>query len=222
MCGRFTLTKPGEAVAAHFRLETAPVLRARFNIAPTQPVLAVRTRPEAGGEPNGREAALFRWGLIPVWTRQAANFAALLINARAEGLASKPAFREAWRSRRCLVPADSFYEWAKDEQGRRRCWQIRRRDQEIFALAGLWEPWPAALAPAAKSPHASCTLITTTPNTLVAPVHNRMPVVIEPEAYARWLDDSSKTAAALESLLRPWPEDDWERVPVDAPLPKEN
>ncbi len=220
MCGRFTLTQPGEAVAAHFRLEPAPVLRARFNIAPMQPVLAVRARPE-----GGREAAHFRWGLIPAWARPPVKSSTPLINARAEGLASKPSFREAWRRRRCLVPADGFYEWA-EEQGRRRCWQIRRRDQGIFAIAGLWEPWPAALPPvanppAAEGPKESCTLITTTPNALVAPVHNRMPAVLAPEAYDRWLNAASG-ASALERLLHPWPADDWERVPVEAPLPKES
>ncbi len=215
MCGRFTLAKPGEAVAAHFRLETAPVLSARYNIAPTQAVLAVRAR--SGG---GREASGFRWGLIPSWARGAANPTAPLINARAEGLARKPAFREAWRQRRCLIPADGFYEWQPVEGKKQRCcWHIRRRDGELFAFAGLWEPWPPAVAlPPGAASGQSCALITTRPNPLVAPVHDRMPVVLPPEVYAKWLDPAAE-AAALEPLLQPWQADAWERVRVETPLP---
>lgn len=252
MCGRFTLSKPGEAVAAHFRLEAAPVLKARYNVAPTQPVLAIR------GNGGGREAAWLRWGLIPAWLSGPGR-SGPLINARAESAASRPAFREAWRRRRCLIPADGFYEWQTAEpelwgMGRatggeaggsarrrtaRRCWHIRRQDKALFAIAGLWEPglyepgWgepgrdePGDCEPgreaAARTEKAaaSCVLLTTAPNALVAAVHNRMPMVVAPEAYGRWLEGELE-GGNEEELLRPWSEREWECVPMHTPLPAE-
>lgn len=188
MCGRFTLRTAPEVVAEQFALCDVPRFAPRFNIAPTQPALVVRMD-------QNRRCDAMRWGLIPSWARDA-SIGARLINARSETAAEKPAFRAALRRRRCLVPADGFYEWRREGRSRRPYF-IHRRDDRPFALAGLWESWEGP----DHAPLESFTILTTEPNELIAPLHDRMPVILAAEAYDTWLDPTIQQPDALESLL---------------------
>ena len=200
MCGRYSLTTPAEAMRRLFGFAgPLPNLPARYNIAPTQHVPIVRLDREAM-----RELKSVRWGLIPFWAKDAA-IGNRLINARAEGLAEKPSFRAAFRARRCLVPADGFYEWQATPRGKRP-YRIGLRGGApealpLFAFAGLWEHW-------AKAPDGiaveSCTIVTTEANELLRPIHERMPVILAAEDYAAWLDPAAPAEAAL-ALLKPYP-----------------
>jgi len=203
MCGRFTMATPGQTIAELFRLDETPELSPRFNIAPTQAVAAVRARRD-----GGRELVALTWGLVPSWAKDRA-MGARMINARAETVAEKPAFRAALRVRRCLVLADGFYEWQKLGT-RKQPHHIRLRDGRPFAFAGLWERW----APPGAEPVESCTIITTTPSALVAPIHDRMPVILAADAIGTWLDPSAREPAAIVSLLRPYPADEMVAYPV--------
>lgn len=202
MCGRFTLAVPGEQVAAQFQLAEAPALAARYNIAPTQQVAAVRAT-EAG-----RELGMFRWGLVPSWAKDL-SIGARMINARSETAAEKPAFRAAMRQRRCLIPADGFYEWQARDGGKQP-FHIRLADGAPFAMAGLYEHW--------KTPAgewlATCTILTTEANELMQPLHNRMPVILASEHYGLWLDPGLRDVAPLEQLLVPFPADRMVASPV--------
>lgn len=193
MCGRFTMATPGQTIAEVFGLDAAPDLAPRYNIAPTQPVAVVR-----GTADGGREVALLHWGLIPSWAKDRA-VGARLINARAETVGEKPAFRAAFRARRCLIVADGFYEWQKLGD-RKRPHHIRMADGRPFAFAGLWERWAETGGEAVES----CTIVTTTPNELLAPIHDRMPAIVEPGLYARWLDIRQRDADTLAGILRPY------------------
>lgn len=193
VCGRFTLSSAPDLLARHFDLERAPELAPRFNIAPTQAIATV-CAPVAGGR---RQLLLRRWGLIPRWAKDP-SIGSRMINARAETVAEKPAFREAFRLRRCLVPADGFYEWAAGSSPRQP-YHIRLADGSPFAMAGLWERW----APPGGEAIESCTLITTRANERLAGVHDRMPVILEPESYGPWLDPELREAGPLLPLLRP-------------------
>lgn len=199
MCGRYSLTDPDPArLRARFEILESSELaeQPRFNIAPTDPVLAVRRRAEDGMRIAGR----LRWGLVPGrWAEQGGR---PLINARAESLSAQPAFAESFRERRCLIPADGFYEWLTDERGKRPVW-LSRPDRELFAFAGLWAELPGKGTDGVLH---SCTIVTTTPNALVRPIHDRMPVVLEREAEARWLDPSI-SPDQLAELLAPAPEE---------------
>lgn len=198
MCGRFSLSVSPEALLEFIGLLALPPLPPRFNIAPTQPVGTVRQGP------GGREWHVVRWGLRPPgWEPKAP-----LINARAEGIFDRPAFRSAARYRRCLVPADGFYEW-RVEGGRRLPWFFRRRDGAPVALAGLWERREDPEGPAE-----SCTIVTVAANRGVAPFHDRMPLVLLPVAWDRWLDPAVRDPALLEPLLVPPADDLLEAVPV--------
>lgn len=195
MCGRFTLTTPGEILAEAFGLDAAPALAPRYNIAPTQPVLVVRRESPAGP----RRAALLRWGLIPAGGPEPGR---PLINARAETAATLPSFRDAFRRRRCLVPADGFYEWMGPRGRPRQPMLIRLKDARPFALAGLWEP-PTTTGEVENV--GTCTILTTGPNALLAEIHDRMPVILGPEEGEGWLDPTPASLAALRGLLRPYP-----------------
>lgn len=186
MCGRFTLTTPAELVAEAFGLSEVPPLAPRYNIAPTQDVAVVRP------DDTGRRLDLLRWGLIVA----GAAGGAPLINARAESLASRPAFREAFARRRCLIPADGFYEWRRIGRAREP-FHIRRADAAPIAFAGLW-----ALG-SATEPRGSCVIVTTDANDTVKKVHDRMPVILDPADYALWLDPAESRAERLGPLLRP-------------------
>ncbi len=206
MCGRFTLRAPASVVAAQFGLFEMPPFAPRFNIAPTQPVAVVRHSPEEP-EPQ-RELVWLRWGLIPSWAKDPA-IGNRMINARAETVAEKPAYRAAFRRRRCLVAADGFYEWQRTG-GRKQPHFIRLRDDRPFAFAGLWEAWEGA----DHSYVESCTLLTTEPNELMRPIHNRMPVILAEGDYERWLDPAVQKPEPLVPLLRPFPAEPMVAYPV--------
>jgi putative SOS response-associated peptidase YedK len=198
MCGRYTLTRPAAEVTEQFGLEQPPALLPRFNIAPTQQVFAVRRLPgEARPSP-----ALLRWGLVPSWASDL-SIGNRMLNARAETVAEKPAFRTAFLRRRCLIAADGFYEW-RTVSGKKQPVHFRLRDGRLFAFAGLWERW----APPGGAAVESCTVLTTTANELVLPLHERMPVVLAPARYEAWLDPKNADLGLLQSWLAPWPAED--------------
>jgi putative SOS response-associated peptidase YedK len=203
MCGRYTLATPDEVIAELFDLPEPPCLAPRWNIAPTQPVAVVRT-----GDTGERELASLHWGLIPSWAKER-SIGARMINARAETVADKPAFRSALRARRCLIVADGFFEWQKAGP-RKQPHYVRMRDWRPFAFAGLWERW----APGQEQPVESCVIVTTTPNEVLAPIHDRMPVILAAADFARWLDPETRDAAAALTLLRPYPAEELEAYPV--------
>jgi len=207
MCGRFSLTLSGDALAGHFDVEPPQPFGPRYNIAPSQPVLAIREK-NIRGE---REVVHLKWGLVPSWSKDP-TIGNRMINARAETLAEKPSFRSAFRHRRCLVPADGFYEWQQENiKGRQKQpWLVRRQDSGPFAFAGLWETWMDSNGTELYT----CTLITTEANAGMQPIHHRMPVILEPEEYPVWLTRETVPQAELTALLaeRPWP---WmESLPV--------
>ncbi|HEY8496639.1 MAG TPA: SOS response-associated peptidase [Limnochordales bacterium] len=202
MCARYTLTDTGELLIRQFRLaQLPPDYRPRYNIAPTQPVTVVLNG-------QGRRAAMFRWGLIPYWA-QDPSIGRKLINARAETVAVKPAFRHSLRRRRCLVPADGFYEW-QAVNGRKQPMRIVLSRGGLFAFAGLWDRW--------RSPDGeevySCVIITTDANERMRPIHHRMPVILSPDDYDLWLDPDVQEPEAVLPLLRPAPEDLLRAYPV--------
>ncbi len=207
MCGRFTLRASAHDLAAAFGVDLRANLAPRYNIAPTQPVAVLRAGMSAGAGAGGEGAparafALLRWGLIPAWARDP-SIGARMINARAETLAEKPAFRTAFRARRCLVLADGFYEWEKAADGTRQPWFIHRADDAPFAFAGLWERWRGADGAAVES----CVIVTTAANARLAPIHERMPVIVPPEAYDSWLDCRRWPPERVAALLRPAPDE---------------
>jgi len=204
MCGRFTLITSAEVVAEQFQLIEVPSLSPRYNVAPTQPVAAVRPSPGNGG----RELVLLRWGLIPFWAKDSA-IGSRMINARSETVAQKPAFRAAFRRRRCLVPADGFYEWQRQERGKQPFY-IRLDDEKPFAFAGLWEHWEGP----DENTIDSCTVLTTEPNDLIRLLHNRMPVILAPKDYDLWLDPGVQEAELLQPLLRPYPSENMIAYPI--------
>jgi putative SOS response-associated peptidase YedK len=209
MCGRFTLRSSPQIIAEQFGLLESPDLVARFNIAPTQAVPAVRQAATAtvAGQPP-RELVMLRWGLVPAWAKDP-SIGGRMINARAESAAEKPAFRAALRGRRCLIVADGFFEWSGTGR-RKQAWLFQRRDGRPFGFAGLWDRWE----PSGQPPLETCTILTTEANDLVRPVHDRMPVIIVPEGYARWLEPVERTAEELAELLRPAARELLEAVPV--------
>ena len=189
MCGRFTQRYTWPEVHAYLNLLGPPRnLRPRYNVAPGQDVAAVRV------DEDGRRLAMLRWGLIPGWARDA-GIGYRLINARAETASTKPAFRAAWRARRCLIPVDGFYEWTR-EGSVRQPWLIGVKDGRLFAFAGLWERWTVREGSALKGSLTefgpgdiieTCTILTTEANEAVAPVHDRMPVILPPDLFGPWL-----------------------------------
>jgi putative SOS response-associated peptidase YedK len=196
MCGRFTLKTSRAKIAKLLGVKAVPTFEPRYNIAPSQPVLAVRLEPERGE----REATFLKWGLIPSWAKEP-GIGNKLTNARADTVAEKPAFRSAFKKRRCLVLADGFYEWQAGPGGKTP-YYFELKDQSPFAFAGLWERWDQG-----EEPIESCTLITTEANGVVEPVHDRMPVILDSESFGRWLDPE-QGVTALKAMLAPLP-DDW-------------
>lgn len=175
MCGRYALTSSPAVIAERFHLLWVPEIPPHYNIAPSQMVPVVRETDA------GRQLAFLKWGLIPHWARDT-HIGARLINARAETLATKPAFRDAYRHRHCLVPADAFYEW-KPVAGRKQPYCIRLRDRSPFGMAGLWERWKASDGQLVET----CTIVTVDANSLVASLHDRMPLILAPADYDAWL-----------------------------------
>jgi putative SOS response-associated peptidase YedK len=191
MCGRYTLTASPQAVQDAFNLAETPDLTPRFNIAPTQLV------PIITGE--ARDTLTWvKWGLIPSWSKDASG-ASQLINARAETIEEKPSFRSAFKKRRCLVPADGFYEWRKDGD-KKKPQYIVLDEREVFAFAGLWETWRN---PAGETVY-SCTIITGDPNEIVKPLHHRMAVILQEDMYKDWLDEDTPLPV-LKNMLTPYP-----------------
>lgn len=181
-----------------FVLRHAPEFKARYNIAPGQPVAAIREDRNLGG----RECAVLTWGLVPFWAKDP-GIAFQLINARSETAAGKPAFRGPMRHKRCLLPADGFYEWKDLGSGRKEPWYVHRADGGRLALAGLWDHWGSPDG----SEIESCSILTTAANSWMQPLHHRMPVVIAPDNFDRWLDTSLERASDVADLLKPPPED---------------
>jgi putative SOS response-associated peptidase YedK len=196
MCGRYSLTSPTEAVRRMFDFPERPNLAVRVNIAPSQDVAAVRLGADGA---SARHFAWLRWGLIPSWAKEP-GIGNRMINARAETIAEKPAFRAAFRRRRCLIPADGFYEW-KTERGRKQPYRIALEGGAPFAFAGLWERWAGSEEASAVE---SCTIVTTEANARLKAIHHRMPVILAPGAYEAWLDPATPGAEA-QALLRPAP-----------------
>jgi putative SOS response-associated peptidase YedK len=214
MCGRYTLRRPGLlkklVYQSDFEAFSETRIQPRFNIAPSQPVPVVRLT--ADGK---RVIDAVRWGLIPSWSKDKPKLQP--INARAETVASSGMFRQAFARRRCLVPADGFYEWQRAGQAKQPMY-VHRRDDAPFAFAGLWERWKPD--PDAE-PVDTCTIITTTPNALMSPIHDRMPVILSPTDYARWLDREVR-GEDIAALLRPYAESDFvaDRVSTRCNSPK--
>ncbi len=204
MCGRFTLFEADKVLSKEFGVSNVPPLSPRYNIAPSQPIAAVRT-PHTG---IGRELALLRWGLIPSWSKDPA-IGNRLINARAETVREKPSFRNAFRRHRCLIPTNGFYEWQRQERGKQPYF-VRMRDGRVFAFAGLWDRWESS----DKDVIETCTILTTAANTVLAPIHGRMPVILPQAEYARWLDPALKDPDSLSPLLVPFPPEEMLAIPV--------
>lgn len=204
MCGRFSQAQIAELDRELFKLLRIPAAEPRYNVAPTQDAAVVRARPGAAE----RSLDFLRWGLIPHWAKDF-TIGNRMINARAETVDRKPAFEVPFRRQRCLVPVDGFYEWKK--LGRiKQPYFIRLHDRRPFALAGLWDRW----SDAGHEPIESFTILTTNPNALVEPIHNRMPVILSPTHYDTWLDPAVSDAARLRPLLQPFPAEALTAYPV--------
>ncbi len=203
MCGRYVLSSPGSVLREMFGLAETVELKPRYNIAPGQMVPIIREE-----TPGRRELVKMRWGFVPAWAPDPSS-GSRLINARAETVASKPSFRDAFRRRRCLVPADGYYEWRR-EGTRKQPYLFRLQELRPFAIAGLWSRWqPDPEAPTLLT----CALVTTAANAVASAVHDRMPLVIEPRDYAAWLDRSTDLSRVL-ALLSPLPDSELVGFPV--------
>jgi putative SOS response-associated peptidase YedK len=207
MCGRYRLSRRKQIIEEHFDCdpwddEWSP----RYNIAPTQLVPVIRQHPK---EPV-RQLSLVKWGLIPHWSKDT-SIATSTINAKSETAATKPAFRDPLKFRRCLIPADGFYEWKRTVKAKQPfCFEIE--DGELFAFAGLWDGWKDASGNWIKT----CSILTTTPNALTATVHDRMPVILDPESYDLWLDPGMQNVAAISELLKPYDASQMQLYPVSS------
>jgi putative SOS response-associated peptidase YedK len=193
MCGRYRLSRRKQLVEEYFDSTGEDDWSPRYNIAPTQPVPVVRQHPKA----PVRQLSLMKWGLVPAWVKDVSG-AASMINARAQTAGTKPAFCDALKSRRCLIPADGFYEWKRDRKSKQPfCFEVN--EGQLFAFAGLWDRW--------KGPNGNwmktCSILTTTPNAVTSTIHDRMPVILNPECYDLWLDPGMTDVVAVSELLKP-------------------
>ncbi len=204
MCGRFFLFTPEDVIAERFELNNRVKVEPRYNIAPTQDIVVVRIDPES----SGREPVMLRWGLLPFWAEDQ-KISYKMINAQSETAAKKPAFRAAFKYRRCIIPADGFYEWKKENK-KKQPYVVRAGEGELFGFAGLWEHWEGPDGEVIES----CTILTTEPNEKIKEIHNRMPVILEQSEYAVWLDTESKDAVQLQELLTAFPADKMKVYPV--------
>lgn len=197
MCGRFTETAKPKQVEKEFsvKISDEKLFKPRYNIAPTQIISAVF---ETDGE---RIISGLKWGLIPHWSKDD-SFASKLINARSETLAEKPSFRDAFKHKRCIIPASGFYEWDKKGKGAKQPFYFYLKDKDVFGFAGLWEEW---LDKKTGELVETCTIITTEANEVLEPVHDRMPVILKSKDYGEWLDVNENGTAKLEKLLAPFP-----------------
>ena len=212
MCGRYSQSQSAEIIAQAFQVDNVPTLKPRYNIAPTQSVPTVLQTSAS----TNRQFKMLHWGLIPSWAKDS-KMGARLINARAETVAEKPAFRSAFKQRRCLVLADGFYEWQQQEDKKQKQpFYIRLSDERPFAFAGLWEHWEDATGEEIES----CSLLTTEPNELMSSIHNRMPVILEPKDYDLWLDPDVKKPELLQPLLRSYASEEMTAYPVSKAVNK--
>lgn len=202
MCGRFTLRTPPRAVAELFEVSELPLFEPRYNIAPSQRVLAARLRGD-----GSRELVQLTWGFVPAWSKDPAS-GNRPINIRSETAAERPMFRAAFRQRRCLIAADGFYEWRAEGRAKQP-YYFQRADGQPFAFAGIWEAWRGD----GRSLE-SCALFTTSANETVVPIHDRMPVILEPSDFAAWLDPSNENPRTLLPLLHPLPAEELTGCPV--------
>jgi putative SOS response-associated peptidase YedK len=201
MCGRYFLLVSGKDLADLFQLFDVPDLAPCYNIAPTQPVAVVRIADQA------RELVRLRWGLIASWAKDAKL---AQINARSETAADKPTFRHAMKKRRCLIPGSGFYEWQALGKKQKQPYCFRMADDKPFAFAGLWERWHGP-----DGDVESCCILTTEANELVSPVHDRMPVILDPQHFGTWIDRTVQEPAALAPMLRPFDPDRMRAYPVN-------
>ena len=202
MCGRFALATEKHLLEMLYQLELRDDLLPAYNITPSQNIIACRISPEHGK----RELVTLKWGLVPFWAEDE-SIGSRMINARLETAAEKPSYRDAFKKRRLLIPVSGFYEW-KSEDGVKQPFYIKRKDGQLFSLAGLWERWNKR-----SEPFESCSILTTEPNDLIAKLHNRMPLIISQEFYERWLDPAVE-GSALQELLTPYPADELTFYPV--------
>ncbi len=193
MCGRYNLITDAQALIDFFEVANSLDIQPRYNIAPSQDIVAVRQHQDH------RVLSWLHWGLVPSWAKDK-TIGHHTINARAETVAEKPAFRAAFRKRRCLIPATGFFEW-QVTNGHKQPYNIRIGNGKLFAFAGLWEHWE----PNGQAPVESCTIIVTEANDAVAPIHDRMPVILHPDTYDTWLDPNYQKKEALKALLQPCP-----------------
>jgi putative SOS response-associated peptidase YedK len=205
MCGRYRLTAKERYLRDHFGLDEDPTWTPRWNIAPTQFVPIIRQKSTT----TRRSFDLVRWGLIPSWAKDA-SIATKTINAMSETAADKPAFRDALRLRRCLIPADSFYEWQSIGPEQKQPFSIGMADDSVFAFAGLWDSWVRAKGDVIET----CTILTTTPNALVVDVHRRMPAILKRDYYQTWLNPNIKNPSQVSGLLEPFDAASMKKYPV--------
>jgi putative SOS response-associated peptidase YedK len=211
MCGRFTLYCSWSELVEIYGLTGTPQnIEPRYNIAPTQPVLAVRFNPKTGE----RTLDPLRWGLVPHWAKDL-KFGTRCINARGETLSATPAFRDAVKARRCLIPASAFYEWKKTGTAKQP-FAIVPTDGPVFAFAGLWENWRDKTAGEGTEWIRTCAIVTAEPNELVAPIHDRMPVILPREAWPAWLGETEATSGDLQALLKPYPAGRMRAYPISS------
>ena len=195
MCGRFALFASPELVAEYFALAEPPALAPHYNVTPGQDIAAVRVDRD-----GARRLRALRWGLVPFWAKDA-TIGRRLINARLDSLADKPAFREALTRRRCLIPVSGFYEWGVDSAGKKQPFFIRSPSEPLLAIAGLWERWRPRGGESSE-PLETCVIVTTEANALLAPIHDRMPVLLSRAAQEVWLDPTSDVAKITELAAR--------------------
>jgi putative SOS response-associated peptidase YedK len=204
MCGRYRLSRRKQLIAEYFATADEVDWEPRYNLAPSQDVGIIRQDPV---KPK-RSFSLARWGLIPYWAKNA-SVGYKMINARSETAASKPAFTDAFRRRRCLLPADGFYEWQRRVKVKQP-FHFGMQDDSLFAFAGLWDRWKDSLGQVVES----CSILTTTPNSLLSDVHDRMPVILNPEHYDLWLDPGFRDLDSLANMLKPFDASLMKRYPV--------
>ena len=206
MCGRFTNKAKPEQIKKEFKVtgNKPKLFEPRYNIAPTQ-MVDVIFEPE-----KDRILTQLKWGLVPSWSKDAHAFKGL-INARAETLAEKPSFRDAFKSQRCIIPASGFFEWQKQVSGGKQPFYFFLKDKDVFGFAGLWESW---IDKQTGEELETCTIITTEANKVLEPVHDRMPVILKPEYYDEWLDSKEKNTEKLQRFLAPYPADEMNSYPV--------
>jgi putative SOS response-associated peptidase YedK len=204
MCGRFVLKAPFSELVRLYNVTNNLNLEPRYNIPPTEPVAVVRSTD------GTRTLDMLRCGLVPWWAKDLkVSFAN--INAKAETAAEKPAFRDAFKERRCIIPTDGFYEWKKLDPKTKQPYAIVMKDRTVFGFAGLWERWKDR---ASGETIQSCAIVTTTPNEVCAPIHERMPVILDPASYSRWLSEEPTDPPHLMMMLKPYPAEAMEAYPV--------